>query len=517
MSIKNNLRIQTVNMFHYFFTLTIVLYNERMNCLPNSANDTQNSYGPFFTALLENTVLNVVLCETIIDEAGIPIDFTIIEVNKQSHMFRHYTREQLIGKKITEISPKFAAQSEYMQRLGEVAISGKAARFEMYLEHVNRWLRVNAFCPKKGFFFALYTDITSHVETEHKLKNSEEKYRHLLLSLHEGIWVVNEKGITSYVNEPITQMLGYKAEDMLGKCYRLFINPEDLQNLNKANSKLPYSKPDVVKLRLIKQDGSLADVLFATNPCWDEQGHFTGGIASIMDTTKFKNLERQKDEFLSITSHELKNSLTVIKAYSQLLKKKTAQNTDSWEYGQKIETHANSVIKYITDLMDVTRMELGKFSLNLTELDYSRLLQDITVDCQSAIQTHTITIICEPDIHVIGDHSKITTVLINLIYNAVKYSPPQTQIVIRTKKKKSEIITSVQDFGQGIPKDRQSVIFEKYYQAPSGIKNSMQGLGLGLYISRLIIEAHKGSIGLTSKLGTGSTFYFSLPLAQITS
>lgn len=220
-----------------------------------------------------------------------------------------------------------------------------------------------------------------------------------------------------------------------------------------------------------------------------------------------------RDEFLAIVSHDLKNPLGAISLATNFLSEKlyNCADEETREYLDLIERNANEAVRLITDLLDMERMAAGKFDLQLEGCNLLEIIEQSAKSFQLLGSAKNLTIHVRPIgevLSVMCDKDRIVQVLSNLIGNAVKFTPPGGTIVLTIQSGKDQAQVSVNDTGSGIPEDMQKTVFERFWQIG---KHDRRGLGLGLYISKMIIEAHGGRIWLDSKLGQGSTFHFTLP------
>lgn len=232
------------------------------------------------------------------------------------------------------------------------------------------------------------------------------------------------------------------------------------------------------------------------------------------DITERKVLEKRKDEFISVVSHELKTPITSLKAYIQIIKKHLEElNVEELRhYLSRIEDQLNKTTKIIRDLSVVSKIQSGGLEFADEKFSIDSLLTEIVEDMQNSSIRHKIIKRGKIENKIIGDKYRIGQVVINLISNAIKYSPNANKVFIKIAKKNKEIMVSVQDFGVGIPKENFGKIFQRFYRGEDIDKNIFPGLGLGLYIAAEIIKRYKGYIGVKSIPGKGSTFYFTLPL-----
>lgn len=236
-------------------------------------------------------------------------------------------------------------------------------------------------------------------------------------------------------------------------------------------------------------------------------------LLAFEDITDRKQLEKQKDDFIGIVSHELKTPLTSIKVYSQLLDKHLKQNQDAKgiEFLSKMINQMERLTQLMASFMNVYNIQNGKLQLQKDNFEIDELINKLVLDFRNTTKSHTIKAFCNSKMKVFADPERISQVLINLISNAIKYSPNADKVIIKSLLDGKNIIVSVQDFGFGVLKADQKKIFDRFYRVKSKIENSISGLGLGLYISYEIIVQHKGRIWVESEEGQGSIFYFSLP------
>lgn len=240
-------------------------------------------------------------------------------------------------------------------------------------------------------------------------------------------------------------------------------------------------------------------------------------LLAFEDITGRKELEKQKDDFIGIVSHELKTPLTSIKLFAQVLEKHLASNKD--KQGELLLSQMKRQIEHITQLMasfaNVYNIQNGKLALRKKQFSMNEVVRGVIADFQHTTKSHHMTYDNgHSRVGVFADKERITQVLVNLISNAVKYSPNGGRIIITSAKDKEKVVIGVQDFGLGIPKEEQSKVFDRFFRVKAKREHIISGLGLGLYISSEIVLQHKGRIWLESTEGKGSTFFFSLPVDQ---
>jgi two-component system CheB/CheR fusion protein len=237
----------------------------------------------------------------------------------------------------------------------------------------------------------------------------------------------------------------------------------------------------------------------------------------LAENQRLHEISKQKDDFISMASHELKTPVTSIKAFAQLLEQDFSQagNSDAAKMLSRMNTQIVKLTSLIGDLLDVSRMEGGKLQYHLNYFDFNEMVCDLVKEMQLITKFHAIilSLVKVPEIY--GDKDRIGQVITNLLSNAIKYSPNARNIEITSRKDKQHIYVSVKDFGIGISKEMQAKVFERFFRVKELKENTYPGLGLGLFITSEIIKRHRGTISLTSMKGRGSTFCFKLPIKKI--
>lgn len=239
-------------------------------------------------------------------------------------------------------------------------------------------------------------------------------------------------------------------------------------------------------------------------------------LLAIEDVTDKRTVERQKDEFISNVSHELKSPLTSMKTYIEMAQKlfeKKATKQESHILA-KINVQTDKLISMINELLQLSQNEPKGESLQKAPTDLDALIDNVLMDFRETYSQFSFERQGRLQSPVRCDEGRIEQVLINLLTNATKYSPKTKRIIIQAKNDNGKVVIGVQDFGEGIALKDQPHIFKRYYRSKAKKDSGIQGFGLGLYISANIIHLHNGKIWFTSTPGKGSTFYFSLPASR---
>jgi PAS domain S-box-containing protein len=333
-------------------------------------------------------------------------------------------------------------------------------------------------------------------------------------------------GIITSWNPAATRMFGYKETEAIGKHISLIIPPDRIQEETVIiNSIRSGKKIDHFETVRLAKDGSRKYISLTVSPIKNSRGKIVGASKIARDislkiehekqqqlyTEQLQELIRYKDEFMAMASHELKTPLTVILANLQILQLMMEKDPNV-RFVNNMVKQSLKLSDLITRLLNVSKIQSGKLELNLSVFDMHTLIKEVTETVQQTTQTqHLIYKGYRGKSFVNADREKIEQVMVNLLGNAIKYMPQEGDINIKLQKKGAYLIISVEDRGVGIPKRDLENIFQRFYRV-SGIPSSYSGSGIGLYISAEIIKMHHGKIWAESNMGSGSVFYFSIPI-----
>ncbi|MEO6508950.1 MAG: PAS domain S-box protein [Patescibacteria group bacterium] len=355
-------------------------------------------------------------------------------------------------------------------------------------------------------------EIAYRKKIEEDLRRSEVKFKAIYEANIIGIsYNVDNKIIEA--NDAFLQMTGYTRTDVKsGKVHWDEITPIEFKEAdNKAIVQL--MKTGVAKpweKEYIKKDGSQVPIIIGV-AMLNKDTFET--ISIILDITERKKLEQRKDEFIGIASHELKTPLTSIKGYVQILERIIEEMGDDKLklYLKKTHTYIERLNSLIADLLDVSKIQAGKLQMNSSEFEFDMLVQDSIESIQHINIRHKIIKDGSVNQKITGDRHRLEQVFTNLLSNAIKYSPHADEVVVHVSKDDNCVKVGIQDFGVGIPKSKQSKLFDRFYRVEETAKK-FSGLGIGLYISHEIVLRHKGTMWVESDEDKGSTFYFTLPI-----
>ena len=250
----------------------------------------------------------------------------------------------------------------------------------------------------------------------------------------------------------------------------------------------------------------------------DAGGNYIGRVLALRDVTTEREIADMKNEFVSTVSHELRTPLTSIKGYVDLILDGSAGpiNEVQEEFLGIVKENSDRLVELINEMLDISRIESGRVHLRVEPLDMADSIEGAVDTFRAVLSQADRTIDVQVPEHlplVVADADRVGQVLINLISNALKYSPGGGQVTVNAKHSGDFVVVSVTDQGLGISREDQKRLFTKFYRVDTAMTREIGGTGLGLSICKTIIELLGGEIGVTSKPGKGSTFWFSVPLA----
>ena len=365
-------------------------------------------------------------------------------------------------------------------------------------------------------WFGTNTDISQQSNLQQELRDKTER---LLLSQKAGKIGTFEWDIVKNVNTWSKELehIYHIPEGSFKGTYDAWselVHVEDRSIISdKVTKLLKNKKHDFVAEWRIYSPIGIRYISARAQFFYDKKGNPLRMVGVNMDITEQKELERQKENFLGIASHELKTPVTSIKAYAQVLLQLFSKKGDTNAVNQlkKMDLQINKLTNLISDLLDVTKIQAGKLQMNKEKFSVNELIYETVEELQRTSEKHTIETDLSRNYMVYGDKERIGQVLTNLITNAIKYSPDADSVCISTKLKDGKIHVCIRDFGVGIPDDKKEQVFDQFYRVTGSKRDTFPGLGLGLYISKQIINRSGGDLWVEPVSGKGSSFCFTLP------
>jgi PAS domain S-box-containing protein len=341
----------------------------------------------------------------------------------------------------------------------------------------------------------------------------EEKNKTLSIvqNFTDGIIIFDKQNKVSLINPKTEEFFNTKSKKILGKSIlELTENPSfvPLVNLLGKEIKKIFRKKIQLNENLFLEVSSLPII---------KENEVFGTMVILHDVTREKIIEKTKTEFVSISAHQMRTPLSAIKwTLRMLLDGDLGPITEEQKnFLEKIYKSNEKMIALINDLLNVSRIEEGRFLYHLSPIDFVSVIESTINFYQKEIREKNLTVLFQKPTFkiptIIGDQEKIQLAIQNLLENSIKFTKPGGEIVISLKPSKNGIEFSIKDNGVGIPKKEQWRVFDKFFRGSNIMRMETEGTGLGLFITKNIIEAHGGKIWFESEEGKGTTFYFTLP------
>lgn len=388
---------------------------------------------------------------------------------------------------------------------------------------------------------------------EKRLKEIQERYKILVGTFPDIIYELDAEGRFTFISNSIEE-LGYSPQELLGKHFRQIVHPDDVEMVSREIVLPKYrgrvtgdagspklfderrtgkrmTKYLEVRLKVKAKPGQVQSYRYVelhSSGRWDkdvnqEEKKFLGSIGIIRDVSERKRMQEElqklnqlKSEFISNVSHELRTPLSIInEAVSLVLDEIPGKIVkEQREMLNIAKSNISRLAKIIDSLLDISKIEAGKLELQMRFVNLARILQETVADFRYVAKDKNISLTSEVSDEVIelwSDGDKIRQVLVNLISNAIKFTPQGGSVIVGCEDREQEVIFYVKDTGRGISESDMPRLFDKFTQFGRKPGPGEKGTGLGLAISKGIVEMHKGKIWAESKLNQGSKFYFALP------
>lgn len=369
---------------------------------------------------------------------------------------------------------------------------------------------------KKGKYSSRLSN-TKKLGTHGSFRTNEGFYRMLIESLDgQSIFTTDKNGSISSWNVGSEKLFGWREKEIIGKNVSLVFTADDRKKgIPQKELREARKKDKVIEERThIRKNGTFfwaSGLIYALK---DEKKVHRGFTFILVNRTEEKALDKRKDDFISTATHELKTPITRIRLFAEIVERQTKKTGDKigLESVRELNVQLDRLTSLMNYLLDVAKIQQGKLALVKTSFDVSIFIKEVISIVRSISIEHIIRFAKSTNKEIYADRARISQVLTNLVSNAIKYSDKGSKVIVKSTHDKNNIIISIQDFGFGISKADQKLVFSRFYRANTAIERNIGGIGLGLYVAMQIVKAHHGRMWLKSVEGKGSTFYFSIPL-----
>lgn len=395
----------------------------------------------------------------------------------------------------------------FSRRLSQPLLEMTAAARRMGQGHYSSRIKIDSEDELGQLAFSLNYLSGRLEQTITALQREKSKFKSMVTGMQEGVVGVNSKGELTYFNSAAQQML-----HMDEAAFNLHIS----QAVPSTQLSAPFldalssGKPETGTVEL---HGNYYSV--RVSPVEDEADGSTGAVGLVQDISESERLEKMRREFIANVSHELRTPLTVLKGFTEALLDGTADANQKTRYLHIIRTEIERLNRLIADLLDLSRLQAKRLELQKEGFDLKKLALELKSRLEPQLEKARVSleVSISPPAKVWGDRDRIMQVLLNLVENAIRYTPAGETITLSTGiKNEGRVEISVLDRGPGIPADKLPFIWERFYRVDKSRNRKQGGTGLGLAIAKEIIEAHGETIFVESISGKGSIFHFTLPL-----
>lgn len=472
------------------------------------------------------------------------LDGIVLSVNTHGAQSIGRSREDMTGRNLAEFMPD-ERRSGFRRYLREILQKGEVQGL-LHLRNIDGEVRVIAYRNKlieasgrEPYVLGFGVDISEQIRAEDQLRALSRQSNSILESVGDGIFGIDLDGNVTVINPAASQMLGFKPEEVLGRNLHTLIHHTRANGSPYPAEESPIRNTirDLTTVRVAnevfwRKDGTSFPVEYVARPQIEvlsetisegdsdspdpkPGGKAVGVVVAFTDTTERRALDRMKDEFISTVSHELRTPLTSLRAALGLVTGGTlAARPEKLQQMLDIATgNTDRLVRLVNDILELERIGSGKAELHYTMCSADDLFRRAAgLQQTGAVKGQLRITFNSQGVNVWADPDRILQTLTNLISNAIKFSPPNTEIHLRARRiDANEAEIQVRDQGRGIPEDKLESIFERFHQVDASDSRTMGGTGLGLAICRSIVAQHGGRIWATSTPGKGSIFHFTLP------
>lgn len=446
--------------------------------------------------------------------------------NRGAEKIYGYKSHEMIANNIQKLYPPGKSQ-EISQTLKAFS-EGKSSE-GVLSERVNKegeplWVN-SSFRPIQDLFgmivgaIIVEQDVTQQKKIAKELDESQARFNSFIEISEDWIWELDREGTFLFSNGMVSKILGYEVDEIVGKSL-LYLLPIENRIVTEKSFKENIFKKERWNHytgSFLHKNGTVRWVESNTSLLFGPDHELTGFRGASRDVTESKNLEKIKNEFISILSHELRTPITSIYGALSLLMEKELTQEERKELLSVAQRNSERLTKLINDTTDIEKIELGKLQFNFQKISLLQVIIEAISSSELVANKFNVRILKgEPldEVEVYGDYTRLIQVMMNLLSNAIKFTKNQGAVTVSMEKRGQVVRISVKDEGQGIPEEFQPKIFQKFAQAESSFNHITGGTGLGLHIAKSIVEAHGGTLQFITKLQEGTVFFFELPLMQ---
>jgi len=480
-----------------------------------------------YRRLFENMREAVAVDQLVYDTEGNPVDWLVTDVNPAYEEVLAIPRERAVGRRASELYGSIPGFDAILAVYAGVSETGKPTQLELFFPLSQKHLLISVFSLGDGQFATLTKDVTERKQMEAERERLMAELEATINAIADAVIIYDPAGNIRHMNPAAEQLFGYgrkeRAKSMAVRLSRLDVRTPDGQPfpLQETMQRVIVGETMHGVLAVLhRPDGKTIWMANSAAPICTPDGQRVGAVGTATDVTALYELQQEREMFLHTISHDLRSPLTVIQGYAQLLRETLMREGCGESAGlmcDEVLKGAQRMNRMIEELVDMARLEGGQLVPKPSPLPFGAFVQQLLgrlqgVRLKGCLETDRLTVEIPVGLPpVLADPDLLERILLNLLSNAMKYSPAESPIRLEARRKEGGIEISVIDRGEGLAPEDQSRIFDRFCR-PKGARRP-DSVGLGLYITRKLVEAHGGRIRVESTLGKGSTFSFTLPLA----
>jgi PAS domain S-box-containing protein len=439
-----------------------------------------------------------------------------VRVSPASTKIFGYQPDELIGKTIGDLllQPDSVDKLTDVRRsLGGERLENRVRRKDGEIIHV-LW---SAFwSPSEQAMFCVAHDISERKRAEEELRASEARVRQIIDSMPVGLFIIDDDGIVEMVNPAALELFRYSADELIDRhIMGVFPTVKSAQPYAFMDALFEDALGRITEREGVRKDGTTFMMELSLKAYLAREGRRY--LTIVLDVTKRHEIDQLKQSFFAMVSHDLRSPLTSIEAFLMMLLEGVygQVSPEATNAATHADRSARRLLDLVNDLLDLDKLESGRFDMEFADIAISSVIEH-SLDAVRTIAEKQGNVVETPvnDEMVHADGDRLVQVLVNLLGNAIKYSPQGAPIVISVNRSAESVEVRVTDKGRGVPAHLRQSIFERFKQVDVQDRKQKGGSGLGLAIAKALIEQHGGSIGVDSKEGEGSSFWFRVPPAK---